>query len=38
MYNRQFSNLLKDSTQDMFLLAYLLDPSKHCILVEYHEN
>ena len=38
MYNRWFSNFLKDSTQDMFLLAYLLDLSKPCILVEYYEN
>ena len=28
VFNRRFSNLMRDSTQDMFLLAYLLDPSK----------
>lgn len=28
VYNRRFANLMRDSTQDMFLLAYLLDPSK----------
>ena len=38
VYNHQFSNFLKDSMQDMFLLAYLLDPSKPCISVEYYET
>jgi len=38
VYNCWFSKFLKDSMHDMFLLAYLLDLNKHCILVEYYEN
>ena len=28
VFNRRFAIFLKDCTPDMFLLAYLLDPSK----------
>ena len=34
VYNRRFNNLMRDSTQDMFLLAYLLDPSKLVLLID----
>jgi hypothetical protein len=34
VYNRRFNNLMRDSTQDMFLLAYLLDPSKSVLLID----